>query len=78
VLCYFPSLQELPCFIRSTLNIVDFDDGDTSNLVCVRFQVITAASMKFRVFWDIGILPCSQIDVGRHGSDYTAVYPRTL
>jgi hypothetical protein len=27
----------------------------------VRFQVLTAASMKFRVFWDI--LPCSQIDI---------------
>jgi hypothetical protein len=27
----------------------------------VRFQVLTAASMKFRVFWDI--LPCSQVDV---------------
>jgi hypothetical protein len=49
--------------MRSTLNIVDFDDSDTSNLVCVRYQVLTAASMKFRVFWDI--LPCSQIDVGR-------------
>jgi hypothetical protein len=29
----------------------------------VRFQVLTAASMKFRVFWDI--LPSSQIDVDR-------------
>jgi hypothetical protein len=29
--------------------------------VIVRFQVLTAASMKFRVFWDI--LPHSQIDV---------------
>jgi hypothetical protein len=27
----------------------------------VRFQVLTAASMKFKVFWDI--LPCSQTDV---------------
>jgi hypothetical protein len=27
----------------------------------VRFQVLTAASMNFRVFWDI--LPCSQIYV---------------
>jgi hypothetical protein len=26
-----------------------------------RFQVLTAVSMKFRVFWDV--LPCSQIDV---------------
>jgi hypothetical protein len=30
---------------------------------CVRFQVLTAASMKFRVFWDV--LTCSQIDVDR-------------
>jgi hypothetical protein len=29
----------------------------------VRFQVLTAASMKFRVFWDV--LPCSQVDVNR-------------
>jgi hypothetical protein len=29
----------------------------------VRFQVLTAVSMKYRVFWDI--LPCSQIDVDR-------------
>jgi hypothetical protein len=29
----------------------------------VRFQVHTAASMKFRVFWDV--LPCCQIDVDR-------------
>jgi hypothetical protein len=26
-------------------------------------QVLTAASMKFRVFWDVG--PCSQVDVDR-------------
>jgi hypothetical protein len=29
----------------------------------VRFQVITAASMKFRILWDV--LPCSQVDVDR-------------
>jgi hypothetical protein len=29
----------------------------------VRFQVLTAASMKFRAFWDV--LPCNQIDVDR-------------
>jgi hypothetical protein len=29
----------------------------------VRFQILTAASMKFRVFWDV--LPCSQVDVDR-------------
>jgi hypothetical protein len=27
----------------------------------VRFHVLTAASMKFRVFWNI--LPCSQFDI---------------
>jgi hypothetical protein len=27
----------------------------------MRFQVLKAASMKFRVFWDV--LPCSQINV---------------
>jgi hypothetical protein len=53
----------------------------------VRFQVLTATSMKFRVFWDI--LPCSHQgpddggsthlwNVGRHRFDYTAVYPRRL
>jgi hypothetical protein len=29
----------------------------------VRFQVLTAASMKLRVFWDV--VPCSQVDVDR-------------
>jgi hypothetical protein len=33
-------------------------------IICyVRFLVLTAVSMKFRVFWDV--LPCSQIDVGQ-------------
>jgi hypothetical protein len=30
----------------------------------VRFQVLTAASMEFRMFWDV--LPCSQVDVDQH------------
>jgi hypothetical protein len=30
-------------------------------VIHVRFQVLTAASMKFRVFW--GVLPHSQVDV---------------
>jgi hypothetical protein len=29
----------------------------------VRFQVLTAASMKFRIFWDVA--PKSQVEVGR-------------
>jgi hypothetical protein len=29
----------------------------------VRFQVLTAASMKFRVFWDVA--PCSHVEVDR-------------
>jgi hypothetical protein len=29
----------------------------------VRFQVLTAASVKFRVFWDVA--PCSHIEVDR-------------
>jgi hypothetical protein len=29
----------------------------------LRFQFLTAANKKFRVFWDV--LPCSQIDVDR-------------
>jgi hypothetical protein len=33
----------------------------------VRFQVLMAASMKFRVFWDV--LPCIQIDVERRASE---------
>jgi len=59
----------------------------------VRFQVLTARTMKFRVFWDV--LPCSQIyvdrrfrgddggsthlwNVGQHIFDYTAVHPTRL
>jgi hypothetical protein len=30
---------------------------------CKRFQVLTAASMKFRVFWDVA--PCRHVEVDR-------------
>jgi hypothetical protein len=30
---------------------------------CVRFQVLTAASVKFRVFWDVAL--CSYVEVDR-------------
>jgi hypothetical protein len=33
----------------------------------VRFQVLTAASMKFRVFWDVML--CSHGEVGRRFRD---------
>jgi hypothetical protein len=33
----------------------------------VRFQALTAASMKFRVFWDIA--PCSHVEVDRRLRD---------
>jgi hypothetical protein len=29
----------------------------------MRFQVLTAASMKFRIFWDVA--PCSHVEVDR-------------
>jgi hypothetical protein len=32
----------------------------------VRFQVLTAASVKFRVFWDV--LPCSEVLTDRGSS----------
>jgi hypothetical protein len=35
--------------------------GVTRQIILVKFQVLTAASMKFRVIWDI--LPCSETDV---------------
>jgi hypothetical protein len=60
-----------------------------SIFVCVRFKVLTAAIMKFRVFWDVS--PCSLVgvDLGFRGSthlwnvdllqrDYMALHPRTL
>jgi hypothetical protein len=35
----------------------------------VRFQFLTAASMKLRVFWDV--TPCSQVEVeGRFRGEY--------
>jgi hypothetical protein len=34
-----------------------------ANLIRVRFQVLTAASMKMTVFWDIA--PCSLVEVYR-------------
>jgi hypothetical protein len=33
------------------------------NLLTVRFQVLMAVSMKFRVFWDVA--PCSHIEADR-------------
>jgi hypothetical protein len=33
----------------------------------VRFQVLTAASMKFRVFWDVA--PCSLVGVDQRFTD---------
>jgi hypothetical protein len=33
----------------------------------VRFQVLTAARVKFRAFWNV--LPCSQLDVDRRFRD---------
>jgi hypothetical protein len=32
-------------------------------MVNVRFQVLTAAGMKFKVFWDVA--PCSHVEVDR-------------
>jgi hypothetical protein len=48
----------------------------------VRYQVLTAASMKMTAFWDIA--PCSLAEIYRcssaahclHHQDYTAQYPR--
>jgi hypothetical protein len=34
------------------------------NVYYVGFQVITASSMKFSVFWDIA--PCSDVEVDQH------------
>jgi hypothetical protein len=34
-----------------------------TEIKCVRFQVLTASSMKFGVFWDIA--PCSLVGVDR-------------
>jgi hypothetical protein len=60
--------------------------NNTNIKSCVRFQVLTAASMTFRVFWDVAL--CSAYCL-HHGSrtqfwnvgllwDYTAQYPRRL
>jgi hypothetical protein len=66
------SLRCLPTFRRNVLphNVGDYAfhryiqdyDVRTQN-TNVRFQVLTAASMKFRVFWDV--LLCSLTDVDR-------------
>jgi hypothetical protein len=44
-----------------------FSEGGRNLIFCLRFQVLTAASMKFRVFCDV--LPCSQINVDRRFRD---------
>jgi hypothetical protein len=38
-------------------------------IIPVRFQVLTAASMKMAVFWDVA--PCSLVDIGRR---FTGAY----
>jgi hypothetical protein len=43
----------------------------SEEIIAVKFQVLMAASMEFKVFWDVA--PCSQVDV-----DYTALHPRRL
>jgi hypothetical protein len=40
----------------------------------VRFQAVTAASMKFRVFWDVA--PCSQVDVNRRFRGAYCLHPQ--
>jgi hypothetical protein len=55
-----------------------------NTLNTMRFQVLVAVSMKFRVFWDI--LPCSQIDVDQrfrgvcclHHQGPGSIYQKTL
>jgi hypothetical protein len=42
----------------------------------VRFQVLTAVSMKFRGFW--AVAPCSYVEVGSFQRDYTTLHPRRL
>jgi hypothetical protein len=41
----------------------------------VRFQVLTATSMKTAVFWDVAPCASSPVD-GRYIPDYTAQHPR--
>jgi hypothetical protein len=41
-----------------------------TNISYVKFKVLTAASMKFRVFWDVA--PCSHVEVRRVSEVHTA------
>jgi hypothetical protein len=50
----------------------------SQTLYCVRFQVFTAVTMKFRVFWDYDGGSTHLRNVGLHLLDYTAVHPRRL
>jgi hypothetical protein len=71
-------LNEIILFIESSvmgptyvsLFRLSFESNPT---VHVRFQVLTATSMKFRVFWDVA--PCSHVDVNRRfrGSTLTSI-----
>jgi hypothetical protein len=42
----------------------------------VRFQVLKAASMKFRVFWDVA--PCSHVEVAEISEVRTASIIRAM
>jgi hypothetical protein len=51
----------------TNLNLNKNDLASVTNFIaqykqnCVRFQVLTAASMEFRVVWDVA--PCSHVEV---------------
>jgi hypothetical protein len=57
-LCYYNSVV-----ILSSPRSIPSDTSPFIPEAIVRFQVVTAVSTKFRVFWDV--LQCSQIDVDR-------------
>jgi hypothetical protein len=46
--------------VLHALSILPFAINEKS---CVRFQVLTAAIMKFRIFWHV--VPCSHVEVDR-------------
>jgi hypothetical protein len=62
----FPHIRNMPHLTHFSLLNYTVDNTRTVRFIIlpilyVKFQVLGAAGMKFRVFWDV--LPCSEVDV---------------
>jgi hypothetical protein len=63
--------------LRKALPLLENDLHDLLTIkLIVRFQVLTAVNMKFRVFWDV--VPCSHVEVDHVSEVRTASIIRVM